>query len=203
MQKENLTLLTDFYELTMAGGYFETKRADDIAYFDLFFRRVPDGGGFAVMAGLEQVIEYLSNLQFSEKDIAFLRTKNIFTVELLALLFSLVPMLLTWLVPRLMGEASQEELFLFVGGATIYIVYPLLSLILSFICSWTGMDWYIAILSVPCAYIFAGITYFPFDIVSMLVYCPIYALLGAAVAFPVSRYKKRKDADARYLGKKL
>ena len=79
MNKENLTLLTDFYEITMAGGYFETGRAEEIAYFDLFFRRVPDGGGYAIMAGLEQAIEYLSNLKFSDEDISFLRGKGIFS----------------------------------------------------------------------------------------------------------------------------
>ena len=79
MDKENLTLLTDFYEITMSGGYFETKMADEIAYFDLFFRRVPDGGGFAIMAGLEQVIEYLQNLKFTDEDIAFLKRKGVFS----------------------------------------------------------------------------------------------------------------------------
>lgn len=79
MDKENLTLLTDFYEITMSGGYFETKMADETAYFDLFFRRVPDGGGFAIMAGLEQVIEYLLNLEFTDKDIAFLKRKGVFS----------------------------------------------------------------------------------------------------------------------------
>ena len=63
MKKDlNLTMLTDFYEITMANGYFQTGMADDIAYFDMFFRRVPDGGGYAIMAGLEQVIDYLKNL---------------------------------------------------------------------------------------------------------------------------------------------
>ena len=57
MNKENYTMLTDFYEITMSGGYLEAGIADDIAYFDLFFRKVPDGGGFAIMAGLEQAIE--------------------------------------------------------------------------------------------------------------------------------------------------
>jgi nicotinate phosphoribosyltransferase len=63
MTKENLTMLTDFYEITMANGYFEHGLKDEIAYFDMFFRRVPDNGGFAIMAGLEQLIEYLDNLK--------------------------------------------------------------------------------------------------------------------------------------------
>lgn len=83
MTKENLTLLTDFYEITMANGYFEHGLKDDIAYFDMFFRRVPDNGGFAIMAGLEQLIEYIENLKFEAEDIEYLRSKNIFSEEFL------------------------------------------------------------------------------------------------------------------------
>ncbi|MDR1068953.1 MAG: nicotinate phosphoribosyltransferase [Clostridiales Family XIII bacterium] len=79
MNTQEYALLTDFYELTMANGYFESGVAEDIASFDLFFRRVPDKGGFAIMAGLEQVIDYLENLAFSEDDIAFLRGKGEFS----------------------------------------------------------------------------------------------------------------------------
>lgn len=82
-EKSNLTMLTDFYELTMANGYFESGMADDIAYFDMFFRKIPDGGGFAIMAGLEQLINYLSNLSFSEEDLTFLRKKGIFSEKFL------------------------------------------------------------------------------------------------------------------------
>ena len=77
--KENLTMLTDFYELTMANGFFENGHGEQITYFDMFFRQVPDGGGFAIMAGLEQVIQYLKNLSFSEDDITYLRSKNLFS----------------------------------------------------------------------------------------------------------------------------
>ena len=82
-EKINLTMLTDFYELTMAGGYFEEGMKDIIATFDMFYRRNPDKGGFAIMAGLEQVIEYLQNLKFTDEDIAFLRSKGIFGEEFL------------------------------------------------------------------------------------------------------------------------
>ncbi len=81
--KINLTMLTDFYELTMAGGYFENGMKDITATFDMFYRRNPDKGGFAIMAGLEQAVEYLKNLTFTDEDIAFLRTKNIFSEEFL------------------------------------------------------------------------------------------------------------------------
>jgi nicotinate phosphoribosyltransferase len=72
----NLTMLTDFYEFTMGNGYFVHDLKDKIAYFDMFFRRVPDDGGFAIMAGVQQLIEYLKSLKFEDKDIEFLRTKN-------------------------------------------------------------------------------------------------------------------------------
>ncbi len=81
-QKPNLTMLTDFYELTMANGYFANGILQDtICYFDMFFRKVPDNGGFAIMAGVEQLVEYLKNLSFSEEDIQFLHSKHIFSRE--------------------------------------------------------------------------------------------------------------------------
>jgi len=76
--KENYTMLCDFYELTMGNGYYLTGKADTISYFDVFFRRIPDSGGFAIAAGLEQVIEYIENLEFTESDIALLRSKGCF-----------------------------------------------------------------------------------------------------------------------------
>lgn len=78
MKKMNLTLLTDFYEITMGNGYFQNGFKDKIAYFDMFFRKVPDDGGFAIMAGVEQLIQYLKTLHFTEEDIEFLRSKNQF-----------------------------------------------------------------------------------------------------------------------------
>lgn len=78
VEKLNATMLTDFYELAMANGYFESGMKDHIAYFDMFFRRVPDNGGYAIMAGLEQVIEYIENLKFTDEDIEYLRSKGCF-----------------------------------------------------------------------------------------------------------------------------
>ena len=86
MPKNNMTLLCDFYELTMANGYFELGKRDEIAYFDVFFRRIPDGGGFAIAAGLEQLIDYIHELKFTEEDIAFLRSKGVFSEEFLTYL---------------------------------------------------------------------------------------------------------------------
>lgn len=81
--KTNLTMLCDFYELTMGNGYFQTGLADRICYFDVFYRSVPDRGGFAVAAGLAQVIEYIENLSFDEEDLAYLRSKGCFSPEFL------------------------------------------------------------------------------------------------------------------------
>ncbi len=78
MQRENMTMLCDFYELTMANGYFLTGKKDTISYFDVFFRSIPDKGGFAITAGLQEVVEYIQNLRFTEEDIAYLRSKNLF-----------------------------------------------------------------------------------------------------------------------------
>jgi len=80
---ENYTMLFDFYEATMGNGYLKCGKADQITYFDMFFRSVPDGGGFAIAAGLEQVIEYIENLEFTDRDIAYLRSKRCFSEDFL------------------------------------------------------------------------------------------------------------------------
>ena len=98
--KLNLTMLTDFYEITMANGYFSSGMADDTAYFDMFFRKIPDGGGYAVMAGIEQVIEYLENLKFTEEDIAYLREKKIFSEDFLKYLADFKFTCDVWAVPE-------------------------------------------------------------------------------------------------------
>ncbi len=76
---DNYTMLTDFYEVTMANGFFNEGYKDTTVYFDMFFRSVPDGGGFAIMAGVEQAIDYLKNLKFTKEDIDYLRSKNMFS----------------------------------------------------------------------------------------------------------------------------
>ena len=83
MNKNNYTLLCDFYELTMGNGYLKSGMKDRICYFDIFFRKIPDGGGFAIAAGLEQVIDYIKKLSFPEEDIEFLRSKNTFSEDFL------------------------------------------------------------------------------------------------------------------------
>lgn len=83
MNKENYTLLCDFYELTMSNGYFESEMANQICYFDVFFRDVPDDGGFAIACGLESIVNYINELNFSDEDIAYLKSKGIFSTEFL------------------------------------------------------------------------------------------------------------------------
>lgn len=77
----NQSMLCDFYELTMAQGYFKKGYKDRISYFDIFYRNVPDGGGFAIFAGLEQLVEYIQNLKFGEREIAYIESKGIFEPE--------------------------------------------------------------------------------------------------------------------------
>lgn len=96
----NLTMLVDFYELTMGNGYFEKNIEDKIAYFDMYFRRVPDGGGYCIMAGVEQLIEYLSSLKFTDDDINYLRSKNIFSEAFLEYLRNFKFSCDVWAVPE-------------------------------------------------------------------------------------------------------
>ncbi len=79
MNNVNYTMLCDFYELTMANGYFEKGYKEKITYFDLYYRRSPDGGGFVIAAGLEQLVDYIKNLHFNAEDIEYLRGKKIFS----------------------------------------------------------------------------------------------------------------------------
>ncbi len=83
MDNLNYTMLCDFYELTMGNGYFASGMHQQVCYFDVFFRQVPDGGGFAIAAGLEQIIDYVQNLHFDRKDIEYLRSKGIFDEQFL------------------------------------------------------------------------------------------------------------------------
>ena len=98
--ERNLTMLVDFYEITMGNGYFEKGLKDKIAYFDMFFRRIPDGGGYCIMAGVEQLITYLKNLKFSENDIEYLREKNLFSEEFLEYLINFEFSCDVWAVPE-------------------------------------------------------------------------------------------------------
>lgn len=98
--KKNLTMLADFYEFTMANGYFENGMKDKIAYFDMFFRSIPDDGGFAIMAGVEQLIGYLKHLKFYDRDIEYFRSKNMFSEEFLEYLKNFEFQCDVWAIPE-------------------------------------------------------------------------------------------------------
>ncbi len=96
----NLTLLTDFYELTMTNGYLENGLQGREAVFDMFFRTVPDGGGYAIMAGVEQLVTYLQRLTFTEEDLAYLRQRGLFSEAFLAYLKDFRIQCDVWAVPE-------------------------------------------------------------------------------------------------------
>ena len=100
MDNKNLFMLTDFYKITMANGYLKTSIEDEIAYFDMFFRRIPDNGGFVLLAGLEQVVEYLNNLNFTEEDIAYLESKKCFSQRFLEYLRDFSFSCDVWAIPE-------------------------------------------------------------------------------------------------------
>lgn len=86
-EQRNLSMMMDLYELTMANGYFaDGQNTANMVTFDVFYRKNPDGGGFAVFAGLEQIVEYIVNLHFEEKDIQYLRSLGLFQEDFLAYL---------------------------------------------------------------------------------------------------------------------
>ncbi len=98
--QRNLTLLTDFYELTMANGYLANGYRDTIAYFDMFFRKVPNEGGFAIMAGVQQLVEYVRNLSFTKEDLDYLRSTGIFNEAFLEYLRTFRFVCDIWCVPE-------------------------------------------------------------------------------------------------------
>ena len=96
----NLTMIMDLYELTMANGIFKSELKDDITYFDMFFRRIPDDGGYALMAGVEQLIAYLNNLHFDDDDIEYLKGLNLFCDEFIDYLKNFKFSCDVWAVPE-------------------------------------------------------------------------------------------------------
>ena len=100
MASLNSTLLCDFYELTMANGVFASDMKDTVTYFDMFFRRIPDKGGYAIMAGLEQLIEYMNNLKFTDEDIEYLTSLNLFRPEFIDYLKNFKFSCDVWAVPE-------------------------------------------------------------------------------------------------------
>ena len=96
----NLTMLTDFYEFTMMNGFFNSEFRNTIGYFDMFFRKVPENGGVAIMAGVEQLIKYVQSIHFDEEDIDYLRKKTNFNEEFLTYLKELKFTGDIWAIPE-------------------------------------------------------------------------------------------------------
>lgn len=115
--KNNLSLLADFYEFTMGNGYFESGKKDEICYFDMFYRSAPDNATYAIIAGLEQVIEYFENLSFSEEDIEFLRGKKLFSEEFLDYLANFKFECDVWAMPEGTVAFPSEPILIVRGPA--------------------------------------------------------------------------------------
>lgn len=113
----NLTMLVDFYELTMANGYLDNEVGNKTVYFDMFFRRIPDGGGYCIMSGVEQMIEYITNLKFFEEDIEYLRAQNMFSEEFLDYLKNFKFSCDIWAVPEGTPVFPGEPLVIVKGPA--------------------------------------------------------------------------------------
>lgn len=114
-ERKNLTMLADFYEFTMANGYLENNMENQIGYFDMFFRSIPDDGGFAIMAGVEQLIEYLRNLKFNEEDIAYFESKKIFGEKFLNYLRNFKFKCDVWAIPEGTPIFPQEPIVIVRG----------------------------------------------------------------------------------------
>lgn len=117
IDNRNLTMLMDLYELTMANGIWESDMADTVTYFDMFFRRVPDQGGYAIMAGIEQLIEYINNLHFDQSDIEYLKSLNLFCDEFIDYLEDFKFSCDIWAVPEGTPIFPQEPILTVRGPA--------------------------------------------------------------------------------------
>lgn len=111
----NLTMLTDFYEITMANGYLEYEMQNQIGCFDMFFRKIPDDGGFAIMAGVNQICDYIRNLDFTKEDIEFLRSKGCFSEKFLSYLENFQFSCDVWVVPEGTPIFPQEPIVIVKG----------------------------------------------------------------------------------------
>ena len=115
--KLNLTMIMDLYELTMANGVWGSDMRDTVTYFDMFFRRIPDNGGYAIMAGVEQLIDYLNNLHFDAEDIEYLESLNLFSSEFIDYLRDFKFCCDVWAVPEGTPIFPQEPIVTVRGPA--------------------------------------------------------------------------------------
>ena len=115
MDKRNLSMLADFYEFTMANGFLEYNAENKIAYFDMFFRSIPEDGGFAIMAGVEQIIEYLKNLRFTDEDIKYFENRKMFSDKFLNYLRNFKFSCDVWAIPEGTPIFPQEPILIVRG----------------------------------------------------------------------------------------
>lgn len=115
LDKRNLSMLADFYEFTMGNGFIENKVENNIAYFDMFFRSIPEDGGFAIMAGVEQVIDYLNNLEFTDEDIQYFKSRAIFSDDFLDYLKNFKFECDVWAIPEGTPIFPQEPILIVRG----------------------------------------------------------------------------------------
>ncbi|HHU08128.1 MAG TPA: nicotinate phosphoribosyltransferase [Clostridiaceae bacterium] len=109
-EQTNMSMLTDFYEFTMSNGYMDHGLCDKIACFDLYFRRIPDSGGYAIMAGVEQMIDFLTSLNFDNNDIDYLRSQDTFSEDFLTYLQDFKFECDIWCVPEGMPIFPNEPI---------------------------------------------------------------------------------------------
>lgn len=100
IDQRNLSMLADFYEFTMANGFLEYGVENKTAYFDMFFRSIPEDGGFAIMAGVQQIIEYINNLHFTDEDIHYFKSRNMFSEKFLNYLKNFKFSCDVWAIPE-------------------------------------------------------------------------------------------------------
>lgn len=115
VDKRNLSMLADFYEFTMANGFLEYNLENKIAYFDMFFRSIPEDGGFAIMAGVEQIIEYLKNLRFTDEDMEYFKSRNMFSQKFLDYLKNFKFTCDVWAIPEGTPIFPQEPIVIVRG----------------------------------------------------------------------------------------
>ena len=117
-ESRNITMMMDLYEMTMAYGYFKENDTEKKVAFDVFYRKNPDGGGFSIFAGLEQVIEYLENMHFEDEDVEYFRSLNLFDEDFLAYLKNF----------RFNGDvyAFEEGTIMYPNEPVVTVVAPLI-----------------------------------------------------------------------------
>ena len=129
------------------------------------------------------------------------KTKQLLILEGFVIIFSLLPLLFTWLIPLSMGQTLDDELMLFIYGLCIYLVYPFLSLTLGMVMTLCGMDWRFSGLCGALSYVLTSIILLGLSAVDILVFGLLDAALGIGPAYLVFRYKTRKAKDNAYLGR--